>query len=43
MVWTKDQLRGMIRERLGDALFIVVSNREPYVHRYEGEAVLCET
>ena len=29
----------MIQERLADELFVVVSNREPYVHRYDGEAI----
>ncbi|MBI2495233.1 MAG: trehalose-6-phosphate synthase [Candidatus Omnitrophica bacterium] len=32
----------MIRERLGNELFVVVSNREPYIHRFEGEEILCQ-
>jgi alpha,alpha-trehalose-phosphate synthase [UDP-forming] len=42
MAWTKTQLRDMIRERLADELFVVVSNREPYIHRYDGEQILCD-
>jgi trehalose 6-phosphate synthase len=30
--WTKESLYKLVREKLGDRLFIVVSNREPYVH-----------
>ncbi len=42
MPWTQQQLRETIRQRLGDELFIVVSNREPYIHRLEGEELVCE-
>ena len=42
MNWTKDSLRETIRQRLGDGLFLVVSNREPYIHRFEGEEIVCE-
>ena len=42
MVWTNANLKDMIRQRLGDELFVVVSNREPYVHRFEGEEIVCE-
>jgi trehalose-6-phosphate synthase len=30
--WDKDRLYQLVHARLGDRLFIVVSNREPYVH-----------
>ena len=42
MSWTKDSLRDTIHQRLGDGLFLVVSNREPYVHRFEGEDIICQ-
>ncbi len=32
MVWNKEQLRRMVHEKIGDAMFVVVSNREPYLH-----------
>jgi alpha,alpha-trehalose-phosphate synthase [UDP-forming] len=32
--WNKESLYHIAREKLGDKLFIVVSNREPYVHAY---------
>jgi alpha,alpha-trehalose-phosphate synthase [UDP-forming] len=32
--WNKDSLYRIAQERLGGSLFIVVSNREPYVHAY---------
>ncbi len=31
-MWTKENLRDLIKEKMGDYLFIVVSNRQPYVH-----------
>ncbi|HAJ57078.1 MAG TPA: trehalose-6-phosphate synthase [Candidatus Omnitrophica bacterium] len=34
-MWTKESLHEFIREKMGDYLFIVVSNREPYVHLYK--------
>ena len=30
--WNKDSLFRLVQEKLGDYLFILVSNREPYVH-----------
>jgi trehalose 6-phosphate synthase len=32
-MWTKDSLLDLIHSKLGDYKFILVSNREPYVHR----------
>ena len=31
-MWDKNQLRDLVREKIGDATFVVVSNREPYMH-----------
>jgi len=36
--WSKDGLYRLVEAELGDSLFIVVSNREPYVHTYTQEA-----
>jgi len=40
--WTRDALRQVVERVLGRRLFIVVSNREPYIHRFEGEEIVCE-
>lgn len=40
--WTKDSLRELVNERLGDYYFIVVSSREPYVHRLVDGEIVCE-
>ncbi|HQP91985.1 MAG TPA: trehalose-6-phosphate synthase [Candidatus Omnitrophota bacterium] len=34
-MWTKDTLHQLIKEKLGDYLFVVASNREPFVHIYK--------
>jgi len=34
-MWTKETLHQIVGEKLGDYLFIVVSNREPYVHQFK--------
>ena len=39
MGWTKDRLEDVARSRLGDAKLIVVANREPYIHRYQGGTI----
>jgi trehalose 6-phosphate synthase len=40
-MWTKEQLRELVRNRLSEHLFLVVSNREPYIHTFSGEEVEC--
>jgi alpha,alpha-trehalose-phosphate synthase [UDP-forming] len=40
-MWNKESLHTLIGERLGDYQFIVVANREPYVHRFEGGKIVC--
>jgi trehalose-6-phosphate synthase len=37
--WNKERLYELVREKLDDELFIVISNREPYVHTLAGDAV----
>ncbi len=41
-MWTKENLKDLIRERMGDYLFIVVSNREPYTHMYKKGKIDCK-
>ena len=38
-MWTKESLSALVQEKLRDYLFIVVSNREPYVHTFSGRKV----
>jgi trehalose 6-phosphate synthase len=40
-VWTRQALHELIEGRLKGHKFIVVANREPYVHRYAGDEVQC--
>ena len=39
--WDKDRLYQLVQEKLGDYLFLVVSNREPYIHSFSGDEVKC--
>jgi len=40
--WSRDTLHDVVERVLGQRQFIVVSNREPYIHRLEGEEIVCE-
>lgn len=40
-MWTKENLFQLVQSRLQDYRFLVVSNREPYVHRYNGSQIEC--
>src|SRR5262245_55709789 len=40
-MWTKDALHELIQTKLGDHQFIVVANRKPYQHRYQGGRIQC--
>ena len=31
-MWTKESIERLVREKLGDYLLVVASNRQPYVH-----------
>jgi trehalose 6-phosphate synthase len=42
MIWTDTLLQDTVREKLGNRRLVVVSNREPYLHLYAGEQVVCE-
>ena len=39
MRWNKEGLYQLVRTKLADKLFIVVSNREPYVHTISGDKI----
>ncbi len=39
--WNKERLYKLVQSKLGDSLFIVVSNREPYVHTMSGGKIKC--
>ena len=43
MAWTKDNLKEIVKEKIGTHKFIVVSNREPYVHVYADNGIRCMT
>lgn len=38
---TKENLSKFVAEKLKKRLFIVASNREPYIHNYSGEKIVC--
>ncbi len=41
-MWTRDSLNELVRDKLAGYLFIVVSNREPYIHTYSGKNIVCQ-
>ena len=41
-MWTKQSLFELVQEKLRDCLFIVVSNREPYIHSMSGDKIICK-
>lgn len=40
--WDKNRLHQLVRKELGDYLFLVVSNREPFVHTLYGDETICK-
>jgi trehalose 6-phosphate synthase len=40
-IWTKKALRNLVDDKLRDHKLIIVSNREPYVHRFSGNRIEC--
>jgi len=40
-MWDKESLCSLVNEKLKDYLFIVVSNREPYIHTYSEGKIKC--
>jgi trehalose 6-phosphate synthase len=41
-MWTKESLHDLIKEKLSGYHFIVVSNREPYVHTFSGRKIVAQ-
>jgi len=41
LIWTRDDLHRLIKTKLAGRLFIVVSNREPYIHISSGDEIQC--
>jgi len=41
-VWDRESLCQFAKAKLSDYLFIIVSNREPYIHSYQGNEIKCE-
>ena len=41
MAWTCARLETIVRERLGRARLVVVANREPYLHTFDGDEIRC--
>lgn len=39
MSWNINSLKKLVKRRLSDYLFIVVSNREPYIHNFVGDKI----
>ncbi|TSA55058.1 MAG: trehalose-6-phosphate synthase [Dehalococcoidia bacterium] len=40
-MWNQIDLQRLVKEKLSDYLFVVVSNREPYIHTYAGDKIEC--
>ncbi len=43
MKWTGEQLKHIVGEKIGGHKFIVVSNREPFIHQYSDKGIQCIT
>jgi hypothetical protein len=41
-MWSKERLYALVQEKLQDYLFIVVSNREPYIHNFSGREIVTQ-
>jgi alpha,alpha-trehalose-phosphate synthase [UDP-forming] len=38
-MWTRETLQNLIQDKMRDYKFIVVANREPFIHKYVGERI----
>jgi trehalose-6-phosphate synthase len=43
MMWDRQKLKSVIQEKIGEHKFVVVSNREPYIHVYSAGGIKCIT
>ncbi len=41
-MWTRESLNDLVKEKLSGYLFVVVSNREPYIHTFSGREIVCQ-
>lgn len=41
-MWTQESLQKLIKDKMGGFMFVVVSNRQPYVHRFQKGRVECQ-
>ncbi len=41
-MWTKETLQQLIKDKMGDYLFVVVSNRQPFVHVFKKGRIECQ-
>ena len=41
-MWTREGLHDLVKEKLAGYLFVVVSNREPYIHTFSGREIVCQ-
>ncbi len=41
-MWTKENLNELVKDKLSGYLFVVVSNREPYVHTFSGRQIVAQ-
>ena len=41
-MWTKQNLNDLVKEKLSGYLFVVVSNREPYIHTFAGRKIVTQ-
>jgi alpha,alpha-trehalose-phosphate synthase [UDP-forming] len=39
--WTKEDLQELVKTKLNGRLFVIVSNREPYIHILSGDEIKC--
>ena len=40
-MWTRESLHDLVWEKLSGYLFVMVSNREPYIHNFSGRDIIC--
>ncbi len=43
MAWNRESLQQAVADKIGGQKFIIVSNREPYIHVYADEGIRCIT
>lgn len=39
--WDKGRSYQLVQRKIGDSLFLVTSNREPYIHTLPGDKIIC--